>query len=147
MIIKSLIWIKSARSEWQTRLIFRRSKRQIYRTIVRWPTVICSLGILNSMIITVTGILVQLFPSVNHPNQFLYVYLDVKFASSKHHSCLFFGSFRIHEGNNYVYLSRYYLRGSCHSPSAMFLRHFYYFVFYMKSLTIIFLQLCIAKTL
>ena len=33
MIIKSLIWIKSARSEWQTRLIFHRSKRQIYWTI------------------------------------------------------------------------------------------------------------------
>ena len=39
---KSLIWIKSAWSEWQTRLTFRWSKCQIYRTIVRWPTVICS---------------------------------------------------------------------------------------------------------
>ena len=100
MIIKSLVWIKSARSEWQTRLrarsiqpifqpvrpgkedhlkmwtrffetfpvgpnrstefwteisgnfdwmdralIFRRSKRQIYRTIVQWPTVIWSLAL------------------------------------------------------------------------------------------------------
>lgn len=27
--------------------------------------------------------LFQLFPSVNHANQFLYVYLDVKFASTK----------------------------------------------------------------
>ena len=49
------------------------------------------------------------------------MYRDVKFASSKHYFCLFFGSFRIHEGNNsYVYLSRYYLQGSCHSSSAMF---------------------------
>ena len=46
MMIKRLIWIKSARSEWQTRLIFCRSKRQnlIYWTIVRRPTVICSLA-------------------------------------------------------------------------------------------------------
>lgn len=73
--------------------------------------------------------LFQLFPSVNHANQFLYVYLDVKFASSKHYSCLLFGSFRIHEGNNYVYLSRYYWRGSCHSLSAMFLRQFLLFCF------------------
>ena len=91
--------------------------------------------------------LFQLFPSVNHANQFLYVYLDVKFASTKHYSYLLFGSFRIHEGNNYVYLSRYYLWGICHSLSAMFLRQFYYFVFYMKSLTNIVLQFCIAKTL
>ena len=30
--------------------------------------------------------LFQLFPSVNHANKFLYAYLDVKFASSKHYS-------------------------------------------------------------
>ena len=35
---------QSGRTEWQTRLIFHQSKRQIYRTIiVWWPTVICSL--------------------------------------------------------------------------------------------------------
>ena len=58
----SLIWIKSARSEWQTRLIFRRSKRQIYRTIVRWPTVICSLAVFS--LCTFVRLQTMIWPSI-----------------------------------------------------------------------------------
>ena len=76
MIIKSLIWIKTAQSEWQTRPIFRRSKCQIYRTIVRWPTVICSL------------VITTLFISMeNWPLRAILLFLTILLWAAFHYVC------------------------------------------------------------
>ena len=65
--------------------------------------------------------LFKLFLSVNHANQILLMYRDVKFASSKHYSCLFF---RMHEGNNniimFISAGIIYRAIAIHQDSAMF---------------------------